>query len=526
MIELTSNNAKTTVEASLPASGAGSNTLTVVSGTGALFPQPGTTNYPVGAATFFRLSLTDAATQTKREIVYVTARNTDSMTILRGQDGTSAQAWAVGDIVGLFVVSGTQANVMQMEQAQSGYINYAIAGGTPNALTASFNPSLLENLTAGVTAKILIGSNNTGPVTLNLDGLGVVPVVNARGVALVANELIGGVTYVFTFTGQQFVVDTNQPALFFQDTSNAANTLKISTGVNATSLGRGFVIYVTVANTNSGPVTMTLDGLTGVPVLSREGAAFQSNILLAGSTYRFIYNGSAFIAEASNQTAAQIGEIRMWNGSPGAVASTWGFGWHLCDGTNGTPNLVSRFIMGAGSTVAVGSTGGSATTTLSAANLPSHNHAVNDPGHVHSINDRGHVHGINDPGHAHGVADYGHSHGINDPGHAHTVNRGGWGQAGQDNGGIAGASAPNQYGTYSGAMSQVTGSGTGISIAGSGSNIGIYASGTGIGTQAAATGVSVVTGATGITTANTGSGSPVSTLPPYYALCFVIYTNS
>jgi hypothetical protein len=527
-IELTSNNAKTTVEASLPASGSGSTTLTVVSGTGALFPQPGTTNFPVGATTFFRLSLTDAATQTKREIVYVTARSGDSMTILRGQDGTSAQAWAVGDIAGLFVVSGTQANVMQMEQAQAGYINYAVAGGTPNALTASFSPSLLENLTAGVTAKILITSNNTGPVTLNLSGLGVVPVLNQRGVPLVANELIGGVSYVFTFTGQQFVVETNRPDLFFQDTSNAANTIKVTTGVNATSLGRGFVLYVTVANTNSGPVTMTVDGLTGVPVLSREGAAFQSNILNSGSTYRFIYNGSAFISEASNQSSAFIGEVRMWTGTPtqAAVTAAFGFGWHLCDGTNGTPNLTSRFPMGASSTVPTGSTGGSSTATLSAANLPSHNHAVNDPGHVHSVNDRGHVHGINDPGHAHGVAAYGHSHGVNDPGHSHTINRGGWGQAGQDNGGIGAASAPNQYGTYSGAMSQVTGSGTGVSIAASGSNIGIYAAGTGIGTQAAATGVSVVTGATGITTANTGSGSPVATLPPFYALCFVIYTNS
>jgi hypothetical protein len=340
--------------------------------------------------------------------------------------------------------------------------------------------------------------------------------------------LVGGVVYNFTFTGQQFVVETNPPDLFYQDTSSIANTIKITTGINVTQIGRGFIIYVTVANTNSGPVTMTLDGLTGVPVLSREGAAFQTNILLGGSTYRFIYNGAAFITDVSNQSSAFIGEVRMWTGAPtqAAVTATFGFGWHLCDGTNGTPNLTSRFPMGAGSTVPVGSTGGAATTTLSTANLPAHNHAVTDPGHVHSINDPSHKHGVSDPSHTHGVADYQHTHGCYDPGHAHTINRGGWGQAGQDNGGIGAASAPNGYGTYSGTMSQVSASGTGISIASSGSNIGIYAADTGVSTVAAVTGISVVTGTTGITTANTGSGSPVATLPPYYTLCFVIYTNS
>lgn len=95
MIELTSNNAKTTLAQSFPT---GSTSLALASGTGALFPQPGTTNYPLGSQTFFRLSLTDAATQTKREIVYVTARTGDTLTVLRGQDGTTPINWAVGDM--------------------------------------------------------------------------------------------------------------------------------------------------------------------------------------------------------------------------------------------------------------------------------------------------------------------------------------------------------------------------------------------------------------------------------------------
>lgn len=46
--------------------------------------------------------------------------------------------------------------------------------------------------------------------------------------------------------------------------------------------------------------------------------------------------------------------------------------WHLCDGTNGTPDLRGRFILGASASHAKGTTGGEEETGLSIANLPPH----------------------------------------------------------------------------------------------------------------------------------------------------------
>lgn len=94
-----------------------------------------------------------------------------------------------------------------------------------------------------------------------------------------------------------------------------------------------------------------------------------------------------------------------------------------------------------------------------------------------------HSHGVNDGGHNHGFNDPGHNHGVNDPGHAHSYPPGGWGQAGQDNGGISGTSAPNQYGTFNRGIMNTNGSGTGIWLNASGTGAWLSPSGTGISIQ-------------------------------------------
>jgi microcystin-dependent protein len=55
-----------------------------------------------------------------------------------------------------------------------------------------------------------------------------------------------------------------------------------------------------------------------------------------------------------------VGGIVMWSGSILSIPA----GWALCDGTNGTPNLRDKFIMGAGSAYSPGAQGGSADATL------------------------------------------------------------------------------------------------------------------------------------------------------------------
>jgi len=83
--------------------------------------------------------------------------------------------------------------------------------------------------------------------------------------------------------------------------------------------------------------------------------------------------------------------IILWSGAANAIPS----GFVLCNGSNSTPDLRGRFVVGYSNTDGdydVGDAGGSKQVTLSESQLPSHNHSasssVNDPGHFHSYIDQ------------------------------------------------------------------------------------------------------------------------------------------
>jgi len=87
------NNAYGTLNASIAS---GDTSLTLSSGQGARFPS-------LGAGDYFYATLID--TSNNLEIVKCTARSSDVLTITRGQEGTTARAYAVGDRVELRVTA-------------------------------------------------------------------------------------------------------------------------------------------------------------------------------------------------------------------------------------------------------------------------------------------------------------------------------------------------------------------------------------------------------------------------------------
>ncbi len=95
-------------------------------------------------------------------------------------------------------------------------------------------------------------------------------------------------------------------------------------------------------------------------------------------------------AKAAADAAFPVGGIIMWSGTIAAIPT----GWALCNGSNGTPDLRNRFIIGAHSDNAgVANTTVTGTSTLTGGSKDainvSHTHTatstVSDPGHTHTI---------------------------------------------------------------------------------------------------------------------------------------------
>lgn len=107
MLALFSNNASATLASSISTS---STAITVSTGMGGMFPT-------ITAGTFFMATLTDSSNNV--EIIKVTGRTSDVLTVVRAQEGTTARAYAAADKVELRISASILAGLAQLDGPQT-----------------------------------------------------------------------------------------------------------------------------------------------------------------------------------------------------------------------------------------------------------------------------------------------------------------------------------------------------------------------------------------------------------------------
>jgi hypothetical protein len=340
MLEIFSNNAITTV-----ATGGlsiSSTTLNLASGTGNLFPTPN-----VGTQ-FFRLSLTDAATRTAHEITYCTARSGDICTIVRAQEGTSAQAWLINDIAGHFVTAGTMTNTTQQSAIQNNTYISAIDTGTANVYKIALNPAMQTSLEfAEVIFRVL--NTNTGASTLQINTGTIYTLYGLNGTALQGGELVAGGECKAIFNGTDYYVEfctigslqivdatqTQQASSFGQLTTAIAGVNTDITNVKtaiqqnayiygadtgtantykpvispAPTITVGSEIMWSAANANTGASTIRINATGTIYNLFGMGSiALQGGEIVANGECKAIYDGTQFVLEYCTGGAFQVAD--------------------------------------------------------------------------------------------------------------------------------------------------------------------------------------------------------------------------
>ena len=187
---------------------------------------------------------------------------------------------------------------------------------------------------------------------------------DVTGVATVTTGLyVGGKLFDgdgdFGTSGQLLASDGTDTVWIDASTTSVANANNVGTNLNSTNADQ----FVTFVETSSGNNPIRVDaGIRYNP---------STNRLTAGS---FAGDGSAL----TNLTVDGFvsGMIILWSGAADAIPT----GFVLCNGSNNTPDLRGRFVVGyhdSNSDYDVDDTGGEESVTLTVNQIPAHTHNIN-----------------------------------------------------------------------------------------------------------------------------------------------------
>ena len=256
----------------------------------------------------------------------------------------------------------------------NGQISFDVPGGvSPNSVGA------LELNTSDGLAGTVLTTDGGGTLTFASVSVGVDELECIDGTAGQVLTTDGNATISFT------TIDVDGAVVGGDLTGTVANAQIAADAVGNTELANDSVTTdkITDANVTTDKITdanvtsikLSTDSVTTDKIVD----ANVTDVKISGMSASKL-TGALPILDGSALTGIVTipsGVIAMWSGAIVAIPS----GWVICDGTNSTPDLRDRFVIGAGTTHAVDDTGGSTSTagaTLSIAQLAAHTHTYSN----------------------------------------------------------------------------------------------------------------------------------------------------
>jgi hypothetical protein len=242
------------------------------------------------------------------------------------------------------------------------------------------NANITTSLQVGVSANINGSANVFGYLSVYGPAYATTATAGTSNTVLATTAFVTGAISTATSVLATGKANIASPALTGTPTAPTASVSSTpSTQIATTAYVNNFVTTAIAASfiTDSSKANIASPDFTGIPTANTAAAGTNSRQL---ATTAFVQNtiGVAVGTAVGGVPLFPTGGIIMWSGSVGSIPN----GWVLCNGTNGTPDLRDRFVIGAGSNYAVTQTGGSKDAVV-----VSHTHtaSISDPGHTHDI---------------------------------------------------------------------------------------------------------------------------------------------
>lgn len=349
--------------------------------------------------------------------------------------------------------------------AQTGTAGTSVAAAGSNT-QIQFNDSGVIGANTQFTYNKVTNTFNVGNITANGSGLTNVNAANVTGthanLSVVGDSSLNGLVNINgNITANSNVSVTGAATINGSLTvSGIVKGVTATAGTANTQLATTEFVAGTIATESLLKANIASPTFTGTPRAPTASQLAPTGTQVA--TTQYVKDAVSTVTALFGTTNIPQGGIIMFTGV------TAPSGWALCNGSNGTPDLRDKFVIGAGLNYAYGTTGGSANTVL-----PVHTHNA-----VSTFT-----------GYPMGT----HSHNIFDPGHAHAYITKGATNSGMD-----------QWPGIAGRLGQVP-------------------------TSTVATGIVIQPASAGtpggaVTTAieSTGSSPTNTNIPPYYALCYIM----
>lgn len=292
----------------------------------------------------------------------------------------------------------------------AGLQNYGVDTGTANAYSTTLSP-LLISYPDGLTIRLKAANANTGPSTINVNGLGIREVVRPDGSSLAANDIYAGQILQLSYNGatSQFQLAITPLAAVYQAqqaasnasasagsaatsanaASGSASSASTSAGQSAASAGLAMQWAVSMSlvdGTYFGARKYAIDASNSATSAAGSASAAAASATLAAQTFNgtssssitvavgsinfttqtgkaWVVGQRVSVARAGDPNTVMYGAITSYNSPTGATSvsvdraagsgtySDWSIG---LSGANGAPAVLNTVLVGANTTAVAG----------------------------------------------------------------------------------------------------------------------------------------------------------------------------